>query len=178
MVPDSLVGPPLPQQALPTKTFYTGGEMTQGDEVIKYANLFQAHTDGDIYVHFTRRNLLAVGELLSGHGYPVLDYSTGGWIGGMMKANEELLKIADDDTVIVPGRGPVKRKADLKAQYDMLSEVFKRMKAMAQKGLSGKQMLAAGITKDFDEAWGNPRRFVLNAYEGFTVHSYDVGGFI
>lgn len=169
---------PRPAEALPTKTFYDGGKMTVGDQTLTYANLFQAHTDGDIYVDFQPRNILAAGELVSGEGYPQLDYVTGGWIGGMLKANEALLKIANDDTMVIPGRGPVKGKADIKAQHDMLKVVFDRMKTMAQKGLSGEEMLKAGITKEFDKTWGDPTRFVLNAYQGFANHSYDVGGFI
>ena len=41
-----------PPQALPTKTFYTNGTMTAGSERLDYGHLGQAHTDGDIYVHF------------------------------------------------------------------------------------------------------------------------------
>ena len=46
---------PMPQQALPTKTFYTTGSMTVGSERLEYGHLGQAHTDGDIYVLLSRR---------------------------------------------------------------------------------------------------------------------------
>src|SRR6478736_4006042 len=50
----------------------------------------QAHTDGDIYLHFPKQNVLVVGDLLSVGRYPVLDYTTGGWISGMADAGKKL----------------------------------------------------------------------------------------
>jgi len=169
---------PRPAEALPNKTFYTDGAMQAGGEAITYANLFQAHTDGDIYVHFQNHNILAVGGLLSAEGYPILDYTTGGWIGGMRDADKALLEIADDETIIICESGAVQDKASLQAQYDMLSTVTDRMKEMAQKGFSASDMLHSGVTEGFDEAWGDPTDFVTMAYNGFVNHTYDVGGFI
>lgn len=169
---------PRPEAALPNKTFYDGGSMQVGDETVTYANLFQAHTDGDIYVHFPRRNILAVGGLLSAKGYPILDYSTGGWIGGMAKANEALLALADDETVIICESGAIQNKAHLQAQHDMLTTVTERMKGMAQKGFSAEDMLNGGATDGFDERWGDPTAFITMAYQGLVNHTYDLGGFI
>jgi glyoxylase-like metal-dependent hydrolase (beta-lactamase superfamily II) len=170
---------PRPAEALPTKTFYAGDQtMPAGDETVTYATLFQAHTDGDIYVHFPKHNILAVGGLLSAQGYPILDYSTGGWIGGMAKANEALLKIADDATIIVCEGGAMQNKAHLQAQHDMLTTVTDRMKGMAQKGFSAEDMIEGGATDGFDDAWGDPTAFITMAYAGLVNHTYDLGGFI
>ena len=49
---------------------------------IEYGYMMQAHTDGDIYVHFPKQNVLVVGDVLSVGQYPTLDYVTGGWLGG------------------------------------------------------------------------------------------------
>ena len=46
---------PLPAEAQPTESFYTTGETTIGGERIEYGYLLEAHTDGDIYVLFPRR---------------------------------------------------------------------------------------------------------------------------
>ena len=43
-----------------------------------------------------------------------------GWIGGMADASKALLEVGDEKTLIVPGKGPVQRRADLQAQTDML----------------------------------------------------------
>src|SRR5262252_2253328 len=110
---------PRPSQAFPTETFYTNGKMTFGGEPIEYGYLAQAHTDGDIYVFFPKQNVLVAGDVLAVNQYPILDYVTGGWIGGLQNANQALLKIANADTKIVPGSGPVQTRADLQSQSDM-----------------------------------------------------------
>src|SRR5512140_2053490 len=66
----------LPKVAQPNKTFYTTGELKPG---IKYGYIPDAaHTDGDLYVKFEAQNVLAVGGAMSGEGWPVVDYATGG----------------------------------------------------------------------------------------------------
>jgi len=54
MEPDGAPFLPLPVSARPNATTYTSGELQLGDETARYGYLPQAHTDGDLYVHFTR----------------------------------------------------------------------------------------------------------------------------
>ena len=82
---------PLPPQALPNQTFYTSGKMTVGAERIEYGHLGQAHTDAAIYVFFPGSNVLVAGDALSVGKYPIADYTTGGWLGGLIAANKTLL---------------------------------------------------------------------------------------
>jgi cyclase len=166
---------PRPREALPTETFYTGGEMKLGDEVIQYGHLPRAHTDGDIYVYFLKANILVVGDVLSVGEYPVLDYSTGGWIGGMIAANATLLKLANERTRIVAGQGPVQTRADLQAQHDMLVAVKDRLVPLMKQGMSPQDMLDAAATKGFDTKWGDPKQFVANAYRGMWGHVFFLG---
>ena len=81
--------------------------------------LLNAHTDGDICVFFPDENVLVTGGAVSNDGWPVIDWWTGGWIGGMLDAYDALLGLADDDTRIVPSRGPVMSLAELQAQREM-----------------------------------------------------------
>jgi cyclase len=97
----------------------------------------------------------------------VLDYATGGWIGGLMDATEKLIGMVDADTVIVPAHGPVRTRADLEGQHKMLATVRERIENLMRQGRSAGEMLAAGVTDEFDAAWGNNReRFVTNIYGG------------
>ena len=64
-----------------------------GDEEIEYGHLPEAHTDGDIYVWFKQRNVLVAGGVVTFGEYPVIDYATGGWIGGLVDATKKLLDI-------------------------------------------------------------------------------------
>jgi cyclase len=169
---------PLPRTALPTETFYTSGKMTAGDERAEYGHLGQAHTDGDIYVFFRAANVLVAGDVMGVRTYPMPDYVSGGWLGGLMTATRTLLDLSNADTRIVPGQGPVQTRADLQAQYDMLSALRDRMTKMMKQGMGAEEMLAAGITKEFDPRWGSPERFVANAYRGMWLHVRELGGIV
>jgi cyclase len=157
--------------ALPTKTFYSTDPqpivVEIGDEEFEYGHLPEAHTDGDMYVHLRNRNVLVTGGVVTVGEYPVIDYSTGGWIGGLVDATKKLLAIADADTLIVPANGPVQPRAHLTAQLEMLTVVRERIESLMRKGRSIEEMLAAGVTDEFDAKWGaNRARFVANIYNG------------
>ena len=168
----------LPARALPTKTFVKAGSMTFAGQTIEYAPLGQAHTDGDIYVFFREANVLAVGDVMTAGKYPIADYTSGGWLGGLVAATKTLLSLANSETRIVPGQGPVQTRADLQAQYDMLSASRDVFVKMMRQGMSADEMLAAGATKAFDARWGDPQLFVRTSYRGLWLHVREVGGIV
>jgi len=154
--------------AQPNKTFYTTGVL---DPDIKYGYLPDcAHTDGDLYVHFERKNVLAVGDVVSGQGWPTVDYITGGWIGGMVGGVQRLLAVANEQTRIVPARGPVLSFADLKTQASMYGTIYERLSTMLNKGRGPGEAVAAKPTKEFDAQMGNPDEFVRRSFESLWAY--------
>jgi len=152
-----------PKIAQPNKTFYTTGEL---DSSVRYGYIPDAaHTDGDLYVLFEKPNVLAVGDAMSGHGWPVVDYATGGWIGGIVGALLRLQSVANADTRIVPGRGPVLGVADLKAQYEMYGTIYDRLTTLLNKGRGPGEAVAAQPAKEFEAKMGNPDEFVRRSFE-------------
>ena len=169
---------PRAAAALPDETFYVSGMLDIGGEAVQYLHYAQAHTDGDLAVFFIDSNVLVCGGLLSNYRYPICDIASGGWIGGLLAANKAMLGTVNDATVLIPDRGPPLKKADLQAQHDMLADLYDKMKAAAQNGLDGRDMLDAKLTADYDARWGDPTEFVLETYRGMWAHTYDMGGFI
>jgi len=158
-------------KARPNKTFYTSDRQPLaiefGGTEVSYGHLLEAHTDGDIYVRFPDRNVIVAGGAVTAARYPVLDFSTGGWIGGMVDATNKLLAMADAETLIVPEAGRVQRRSDLEAQVKMLSTVRERIEAIALQGRGVEDMIAEKITKEFDERYGaESAKFISMAYEG------------
>ena len=152
-----------PKIAQPNQTFYTTGEVDSG---VRYGYIPDAaHTDGDLYVHFPKQNVLAVGDAVSGEGWPVVDYATGGWIGGIVGALQRLQTIAAPDTRIVPARGPVLGPADLRKQYEMYVTIYDRLSTLLNRGRGPAEAVAAKPTKEFDDKMGNPDEFVRRAFE-------------
>jgi cyclase len=167
---------PRPQAAWPTETFYTGVQkLTANGEEVVYGYLPRAHTDGDVYVFFPKANVLVAGGLVSVGSYPILDYTTGGWIGGMSDASKSLLGVANKDTRIVPGVGPVQTYADLQAQSEMLSTMRERLADLMRKGMGTDDWAANPPTREFDARWGDPRLFLANAYRGLWGHVRELG---
>ena len=153
----------LPKIAQPNKTFYDNGQLGSG---VRYGYIPDAaHTDGDLYVYFPTQNVLAVGDAVSGQGWPVVDYTTGGWIGGIVGALGRLQTITNAETRIVPGRGPVLGLADLKAQSEMYGTIYDRLAQLLNKGRGPSEAVAAQPTKEFDARMGNPDEFVRRAFE-------------
>jgi cyclase len=162
---------PRENAALPTRTFYSTDPqpltIEMGDEEIEYGHLPEAHTDGDVYVWLRNRNVLAAGGAVTVGEYPVIDYATGGWIGGLVDATKKLLELTNADTLIVPANGPAQPRSHLTAQLEMLTAVRERIENLMRKGRSIEEMLAADVTQGFDAKWGSNReRFVANIYHG------------
>ena len=169
----------LPKVAQPNKTFYTTGKLDAPKErregvlvdSVQYGYIPDAaHTDGDLYVYFPRQNVLAVGDVVSNQGWPVVDYATGGWIGGMAGGLQRLLTLGNDDTRIVPGRGPVLGMKELKAQSDMYSAIYDRLSQLLNKGRGPSEAVAAAPAKEFEAQMGNPDEFIRRSFESLWAY--------
>jgi cyclase len=170
---------PHPKQSLPNQTFYTGVQkMMFGQEPVEYGYLMQAHTDGDIYVYFPGPNILAAGDVVASGSYPIVDYSTGGWLGGMLDGQKALLKVTNADTRIVPGNGPLLTHSDLEAENQMLATLKDQIVKLMKQGMGPKEIIAAAPTKDFDAKWGNPDLFIELSYRGLWGHVRELGGIV
>ena len=158
----------LPTIAQPNKTFYKTGELESG---IRYGHIPDAaHTDGDLYVYFPRQNVLAVGDAVSGQGWPVVDWASGGWIGGIVGGLQRLQTLTNEETRIVPGRGPVLGLKDLKAQSEMYSTIYDRLAQLLNKGRGPSEAVAAQPTKEFDAQMGNGDEFVRRSFESLWAY--------
>jgi glyoxylase-like metal-dependent hydrolase (beta-lactamase superfamily II) len=159
-----------PKAAQPTETFQTTGSLKAGDEQINYGHLLLAHTDGDIYVFFRNSNVLAVGDVASPVRDPALDWFTGAWIGGRLDAMDTILKLANDQTKIVPAAGPVMTPAEFKAERDLMEEVRARIWKHTLQGESPKEMLEAGVMDRLARTWKDPYKFLYDAAKGMFAH--------
>jgi cyclase len=146
---------PSPKGALPIVTFTTDIAFhLNGDEIFAF-HAPKAHTDGDTIVHFRKSNVIHMGDLFFNGLYPFIDVSSGGHPDGVIAAADRVLAMANDDTKIIPGHGPICSKADLKIYRDMLATVTTRVKAMLKDGKKADEIKAAKPSAEFDQKWGN-----------------------
>jgi cyclase len=159
---------PLPEVGQPNETFYDRGELGSGT---RYGYLrHAAHTDGDLYVYFADEDVLAVGDVVSGAGWPFIDWWTGGWIGGVVGTLELLLYLTDTATRVVPARGPLLSRAGLEAQYEMYNTIYERLAGLLNSGRSPAEAVAARPTEEFDAQMGPSDAFVRQAFQSLWAY--------
>jgi cyclase len=164
---------PLAPEGLPTETFARSGRLTVGAETADYVHVPLAHTDGDTYVFLTGANILQTGDLLWIGRYPVVDYSAGGTLAGMISAVDRLMNVGDAATRVIPGHGPVVGKAEMKATRDVWATINDRIDAMMRAGRTLEEVLAAAPTREFDAQLGTVTRdsFIRQTYGGLAARS-------
>lgn len=160
----------LPPPARPSESFFTNGAKAIGGRRIEYGYLIEAHTDGDIYVHFRDANLIAVGGAVSPVRDPELDWFGGGWLGGRVDSLALLLELGDDETRFVPSYGGVIGRAGVEAEHEMMLVLFERMVEHVRLGESAEDILAAGVLDDLGRRFDDPLKFLYDLHKGFWAH--------
>ena len=166
----------LPAVALPTVTFRQKSEIKAGGETIECGYLLEAHTRGDIYVFFRDSNVLAVGDVASPLRDPALDWYAGGWLGGRVDSMDDLLKLANDETRIVPAFGPVMTRSQLQSERDMMRHLYDRTTELTDHGRSAQDMLTEGVMNEVDRKFDDPYRFLYDVSKGLWAHYTNFGG--
>jgi len=157
---------PLAEIGWPNETFYDEAELTVGDERVLCAHLRDCpHTDGDIYVFFPDANVMAIGDAISGAGWPEIDWWTGGWLGGIVGGLDMILTVSNDETRFVPARGPVLTRVDLLKQFAMYNVIWERMQRILYAGGGPREALEAEPTKEFNDLMGPADAFIVRAME-------------
>ena len=161
---------PRPEHALPTRTFYETDAIETGIETVELGVLPRAHTDGDIYVFFRSANILVVSDLLAVNSWPVIDYSTGGWIGGMLDASEAILALAEEQTLIIPANGEPQRRSAVIAQRDMCQDILAKVEIAYSEAKSFEEFLTTNPTQAYNADRGDPELFLLQVWKGLVNH--------
>ena len=146
-------------------TFHFNG----GDIELLHAGA--AHTAGDAVAIFRKQNAVHFGDVFNKLGYPFIDVDSGGSIDGMIRFCETVYAELNEDTIVIPGHGVVTDMPDLAAYIDMLKSVRQRVKALIDDGKSMEEVLAADVTADFDEVYGdvsNSLGFLDRVYTSLT----------
>ena len=166
--------PASPPVALPRVTFASETTLHVNGEEIRLVPVPPAHTDGDVIVVFAQADLIHAGDLYFNGMYPFIDYSSGGWIGGMAAAIGTLSGMANAKTRIIPGHGPVASWEDLKGYLAFLETVHERLGKLKEQGKTIEEVMNAAPLKDFDEKLGQgflkPEQFLRIVYTGLLKH--------
>jgi glyoxylase-like metal-dependent hydrolase (beta-lactamase superfamily II) len=166
--------PPLPEAARPTRTTRGDGSLEFGGQQIDYGYLPAAHTDGDLYVHLPKMNLLVAGGVVSAEGWPLLDYRHGAWLGGRVRALERLADMVEGgtirpDTRVVPADGPVMTGGDLVRHRDIYQQLFETMIGYLNKGFGPEDAVVHNPLAQYQAEFGDPAAFTYGALRSMMI---------
>ncbi|MBT8397368.1 MAG: MBL fold metallo-hydrolase [Gemmatimonadetes bacterium] len=147
--------PAAPESARPSITFNDRMNLTLNGDVIHMVHMPDAHSNGDVIVHFRDADVIHMGDLFFNGRYPFIDVDQGGNISGMIQAVEEVLDHSLESTVFIPGHGPLADRDNLLAYREMLTTVRDRVRALLDAGMSRDEVIAEKPTEDLDEIWGS-----------------------
>ncbi len=99
-------------------------------------NFGPAHTTGDTAVVFRGHNAVHLGDVYNNTGYPFIHAGNGGQFDGLIKFCSQTLKQIDENTVVIPGHGPVSDYQGLVDYIEMLTIIHQQMAALIEEGES------------------------------------------
>ncbi len=163
------VTPASPKAALPVVTYAEGVKLHLNGEEIRAIGLAPAHTDGDSMIHWTRSNVIHMGDTFFNKvTFPFIDLASGGDVHGVVAAADRALALANDDTKIIPGHGPVATKADLQKYRDMVAGVIGKVQAGINAGHTQEVIVASKPAAGYDiatDGFIKPDGFVETVYK-------------
>lgn len=151
------VTPASPAAALPVVTFDSSNSLHINGDTVRAVHVPHAHTDGDALVHFEKANVVHMGDtFFSAKTFPFIDIASGGSIGGLVKAIDRGLAIADDATRIIPGHGRMTDRKALVAYRAMLADVMAKVETLKASGRDRAAVIAAkpAATYEADRSGG------------------------
>lgn len=146
--------PPSPKAALPVISFNDTVTFHVNGHDIHAVHVEHAHTDGDSIVLFRSANVIHTGDIWFNGIYPFIDSSSGGSLDGVIAAVDVILKLADQQTKIIPGHGPLSDREGLLGYRRFLTDVRERVGKLLQQGKTLDQILAAKPLADYDATLG------------------------
>jgi glyoxylase-like metal-dependent hydrolase (beta-lactamase superfamily II) len=159
----------LPQAGRPTRTTRGDGSLEFGGQQIDYGYMPAAHTDGDLYVHFPKMNLMVVGGVVSAEEWPLLDYKNGAWLGGRVRALEHLADLVNPDTRVVPAAGRVLSGRDVARHRNMYEALFATMIEYLNKGFGPEDAVTQNPLAPYKAEFGDPSAFLYGALRSMLI---------
>ena len=132
-----------PENALPVITYDSKISLHESGEHIELYHFGYGHTDGDSVVYFTKANIMHTGDTFVGYRYPYVDLYNGGSIQGIIQVLENIAAITNDDTIIMPGHGPISSRKEVLQIKTALTELYEKTLEGLKQGRTPKAIAAS-----------------------------------
>lgn len=165
--------PKFTSQYFPTIDVTENTSIKMNGQSIRLYHPPNAHTNSDIFVVFKEANVIHGGDLVSTKRFPFIDIDNGGTVAGFIAGLSAIIEVADADTKIIAGHGPIATRGDLKETIAMLNETHNIVKALIDLGLSLEAIKAIDPLNMYTEKWN--WAFITNE-RMIATHYYDITG--
>ncbi len=118
------VGELDPQSFAPDRTFARRLQHLDTGVELNWRHVGPAHTDNDGFLFVPQHNVLHAGDILFVGSHPFMNVDDGGTTVGWQRSLAAAFAMCNDDTVVIPGHGPITNKMALRAQ----SQYFDRLR--------------------------------------------------
>ena len=151
----------VPEAGRPTDTFFvTKDDFYFNDEAVELLHQPNAHTNGDIIVHFRKSDVIAAGDVYINTTFPVIDREHGGSYPGILAALNRIIDITvprdkeEGGTYVIPGHGRLADEADVVDYRDMATIVRDRVRDAIDRKMTLEQVKAARLVRDYEGRFG------------------------
>lgn len=151
------------QPGAPRVTFTQEEDVFLGGKEVRARYFGRGHTNGDVMIYFPGHKVLHTGDLMAGSS-PLIDYGGGGSLLEWTATLDEALKM-DFDTVI-PGHGPIAKKADLVAYRNNVEKLKTRVTGLIRQNMP-KDEIAKVMTSEF--GWQPGGLQMTRGFEGMLA---------
>jgi len=164
--------PRFTPQYFPTIDVTEDTSIKMNGQSIELYHAPNAHTNSDLFVVFKEANVIHGGDLVSTRRFPFIDIDNGGSVVGFIAGLNAIIEIADADTQIIAGHGPIATLGDLEASIAMLNETHNIIKALIDQGLSLEAIKALEPLNKYTDKWNwafiTTERMMTTHYYGIT----------
>ncbi|HMD50520.1 MAG TPA: MBL fold metallo-hydrolase [Bryobacteraceae bacterium] len=136
------------QPGLPQITYADDAQVFIGGKEVSAHHVGRGHTNGDAVILFPSERVLHTGDLFVNGSAPFIDYSAMGSLVDWDKTLDRVLAL--DFDIVIPGHGPVAKKADLVKWRDSIAELRSRARMACAGGAAGaeKRLNLSGLNMD------------------------------
>jgi len=141
--------------SLPVITFADQMTLHINSDTAKIIHAENAHTNGDSIIHFQNANVIHTGDLLFNGRFPFIDGNNGGTLAGVLAGLNTVLSLANDETKIIPGHGPLANKADIIKTIAFLEDARDLIADLVKQGKTDEEIHAANPLSKYESySWG------------------------
>ena len=166
--------PPSPEGAWPIITFSESINLHLNNENIQVVHKYKGHTDGDAIIKFEKANVIHAGDSYVTYGFPYIDVSAGGSMAGLIDNARLIVEMCDDNTIVIPGHGPLSKKEDVIWFQNRLESIREILTEGIAAGKTADDLINEEALKDFadwDGGFIKSNNFILIVYEELAANN-------